>query len=87
MAYIVDQLFPPLRSDEVEDIEYSSFNYWRDPVPDLHDLDVTISSSGETKSNNGSPNASGTVTPTNTYTSTSQILNKSLPTIPESVKI
>lgn len=34
MAYIVDQLFPPLRDDQPA-IEYSNFNYWRDPVADF----------------------------------------------------
>lgn len=34
MTYIVDQLFPPLREDDGEEpaIEYSNFNYWRDPI-------------------------------------------------------
>ncbi|XP_063702391.1 phosphatidate phosphatase LPIN3 isoform X2 [Culicoides brevitarsis] len=79
MAYIVDQLFPPLHSEEsVEDIEYSSFNYWRDPVAELVDIDLNIS--------NPSPSTSGTATPTNL--NASQVLsNKSLPTIPENVKV
>ncbi|KRG04414.1 phosphatidate phosphatase LPIN3 isoform X2 [Drosophila mojavensis] len=37
MTYIVDQLFPPVKHDEV-DIEFSNFNYWRDPIPDLPEL-------------------------------------------------
>uniref|UniRef100_A0A336MZ72 phosphatidate phosphatase n=1 Tax=Culicoides sonorensis TaxID=179676 RepID=A0A336MZ72_CULSO len=80
MAYIVDQLFPPLQSDEsIEDIEYSNFNFWRDPVPDLIDSDLNSSS-------NSSPHNSGTVTPTNL--GASQVLsNKSLPTIPENIKV
>ncbi|KAH8284613.1 hypothetical protein KR018_005454 [Drosophila ironensis] len=34
MAYIVDQLFPPVKHDEAS-AEFSNFNYWRDPIPDL----------------------------------------------------
>lgn len=34
MAYIVDQLFPPI-NDKEESVEFSSFNYWRDPVVDI----------------------------------------------------
>lgn len=35
MAYIVDQLFPPVKKDVEESIEYSNFNFWREPVPDI----------------------------------------------------
>jgi len=38
MTYIADQLFPPLKPDETA-IEFSSFNYWRDPIADI-DLDL-----------------------------------------------
>ncbi|KAH8290501.1 hypothetical protein KR054_003652 [Drosophila jambulina] len=34
MTYIVDQLFPPVKHDEAS-AEFSNFNYWRDPIPDL----------------------------------------------------
>ncbi|XP_032573090.1 phosphatidate phosphatase LPIN3 isoform X7 [Drosophila sechellia] len=34
MTYIVDQLFPPVKLDEAS-AEFSNFNYWRDPIPDL----------------------------------------------------
>ncbi|XP_055837430.1 phosphatidate phosphatase LPIN3 isoform X3 [Episyrphus balteatus] len=34
MTYIVDQLFPPIKYDEGS-IEFSNFNYWRDPLPEL----------------------------------------------------
>ncbi|PNF27253.1 hypothetical protein B7P43_G05319 [Cryptotermes secundus] len=33
MSYIVDQMFPPPPEDTSED--FSSFIYWRDPIPDL----------------------------------------------------
>ncbi|XP_050327405.1 phosphatidate phosphatase LPIN3-like isoform X2 [Bactrocera neohumeralis] len=70
MTYIVDQLFPPIRDDEGA-VEYSNFNYWRDPIPEL-DL-VLDTSSAETNntnntSNNGEVNA---------------LLQKGLATIPE----
>lgn len=42
MAYIVDQLFPPM-NDREESVEFSNFNYWRDPVLDIdcdHLLDL-----------------------------------------------
>lgn len=40
MTYIVDQLFPPINDIE-ESVEFSNFNYWREPVPDLAiDLDL-----------------------------------------------
>lgn len=85
MAYIVDQLFPPIQSDE-EDIEYSSFNYWRDPVADIPDLlDLNISGGGSADSAASSGGGSGRSTP-NTMSAT-QILNKSLPTIPENIKV
>ncbi|XP_017865930.1 PREDICTED: phosphatidate phosphatase LPIN3 isoform X4 [Drosophila arizonae] len=41
MTYIVDQLFPPVKHDEV-DIEFSNFNYWRDPIPDLPELTTEL---------------------------------------------
>lgn len=34
MAYIADQLFPPIKEDEGS-VEFSNFNYWREPLPDL----------------------------------------------------
>lgn len=42
MTYIVDQLFPPIKlTDEDDCIEYTSFNYWRDPVCDVDVSDVS----------------------------------------------
>lgn len=41
MTYIVDQLFPPVKHDEVA-IEFSNFNYWRDPIPDLPELETAL---------------------------------------------
>ncbi|KAJ6642275.1 Phosphatidate phosphatase LPIN2 [Pseudolycoriella hygida] len=34
MTYIVDQLFPPINDIE-ESVEFSNFNYWREPVQEL----------------------------------------------------
>lgn len=34
MAYIVDQYFPPI-NDREESVEFSSFNYWREPILDI----------------------------------------------------
>ncbi|KAH8394814.1 hypothetical protein KR222_006532 [Zaprionus bogoriensis] len=41
MTYIVDQLFPPVKHDEVA-VEFSNFNYWRDPIPDLPELETAL---------------------------------------------
>lgn len=46
MAYIVDQLFPPV-NDREESVEFSSFNFWRDPVLNINcdhllDLNNTV---------------------------------------------
>ncbi|XP_011204863.2 phosphatidate phosphatase LPIN3 isoform X2 [Bactrocera dorsalis] len=67
MTYIVDQLFPPLRDDEGA-VEYSNFNYWRDPIPELDLVLDTSSAETNNTSNNGEVNA---------------LLQKGLATIPE----
>lgn len=41
MTYIVDQLFPPIKYDEVA-VEFSNFNYWRDPIPELPELETAL---------------------------------------------
>lgn len=84
MAYIVDQLFSPIKHIEEEDSEFTSFNYWREPVADI---DFNLDLSGSSQSGSGSstpvlstaPNAlqSGKVTPTST------LVQQALPTIPE----
>lgn len=35
MAYIVDQLFPPV-NDREESSEFSSFTFWREPLFDIN---------------------------------------------------
>lgn len=78
MAYIVDQLFPPIKHIEEEDSEFTSFNYWREPVPDI-DLSFDLSSSPQSGSGSSTPVTllSGKVTPTST------LVQQVLPTIPE----
>lgn len=49
MAYIVDQLFPPV-NDREESVEFSSFNYWREPVLDISDCDQLLYSKATTPS-------------------------------------
>ena len=47
MTSIVDQLYPPTNDSE-EPVEFSNFNFWRDPVPELNfelDLPNSIPSS------------------------------------------
>jgi len=41
MTYIVDQLFPPVKHDEVA-VEFSNFNYWRDPIVNLPELETAV---------------------------------------------
>lgn len=78
MAYIVDQLFPPIKHIEEEDSEFTSFNYWRDPVPDI-DLSFDLPGSPQSGSGSSTPVTllSGKVTPTST------LVQQVLPTIPE----
>ncbi|XP_055689858.1 phosphatidate phosphatase LPIN2 isoform X1 [Lutzomyia longipalpis] len=40
LADIVDQLFPPILADDFQSNEYSTFRYWRDPLPDINFLDI-----------------------------------------------
>ncbi|ETN61183.1 lipin-3 [Anopheles darlingi] len=73
MAYIVDQLYPPIKHIEEEDNEYTSFNYWREPVPE-----IDFNNTGDSYGNHATalPH-SGKVTPTAT------LVQQALPTIPE----
>lgn len=42
MAYIADHLFPPIQADDWCGYdEYSNFNFWRDPVPEIQMEAVT----------------------------------------------
>uniref|UniRef100_A0A1L8E5C0 phosphatidate phosphatase n=1 Tax=Nyssomyia neivai TaxID=330878 RepID=A0A1L8E5C0_9DIPT len=40
LADIVDQLFPPIRADDFQSDEYSTFRYWREPLPDINFVDI-----------------------------------------------
>ena len=82
MTYIVDQLFPPIKlTDEDVDIEYTSFNYWRDPVADM-EIEIPVAT----------PGSPGSTTATTGDLTKEQIKiaaalqviqSKPLPTIPE----
>ena len=82
MTFIVDQLFPPIKlTDEDDDIEYTSFNYWRDPVADM-EIEIPVAAPG-------SPGSSTTTTGDSSkdqikIAATLQVIqSKPLPTIPE----
>jgi len=74
MTYIVDQMFPPIVTDEEDNIEYTSFNYWRDPVFEI-DMDVSGSSASST--------SSGEAKDKSAVSALQAIQSKPLPTIPE----
>lgn len=64
MAYIVDQLFPPV-NDREESVEFSSFNYWREPVLDISDCDQLLDATMANLSAQPiTPTVSATTTPT-----------------------
>lgn len=87
MAYIVDQLYPPIKHIEEEDNEYTSFNYWREPVPEIDFNACDIS--GSSLSSSGAAAASATTTTTypapngGKITPTATLIQQALPTIPE----
>jgi hypothetical protein len=35
MSYIVDQMFPPPAESKMATEDFNSFNFWRDPIPEL----------------------------------------------------
>lgn len=35
MSYIVDQMFPPPAENKTATEDFNSFNFWRDPIPEL----------------------------------------------------
>lgn len=46
MTYIVDLLFPPIKVDEEEEdcfdsFNFNSFNYWRDPISNIIDMEIS----------------------------------------------
>lgn len=81
MTFIVDQLFPPIKPDEVTAIEFSHFNYWRDPIPEL---ELDLNENTGTVGGNGVVNV---MNPTPAINETTIIVNathsKALATIPE----
>lgn len=55
MTYIVDQLFPPV-NDREESFEFSSVNYWREPVFEI-DCDPLLETKGSKQiTDTGLPN-------------------------------
>lgn len=79
MTYIVDQLFPPMvKNDEDFDyMEYSSFNYWRDPISFIDvEVNATAAPSCSKQEKEEMENQSANALQL-------QIQSTSLPTIPE----
>ncbi|XP_058828258.1 phosphatidate phosphatase LPIN3 [Topomyia yanbarensis] len=81
MAYIVDQLFPPIKHIDEEDSEFTSFNYWRNPVADI-ELNFELSNSSQSGNGSlipalGNSLLAGKMSPTST------LIQQTLPTIPE----
>lgn len=75
MAYIVDQLFPPV-NDKEESVEFSNFNFWREPVLEfdcdyLLDLNISVSTNE---------------LPRVCKIPTTPVIDE-LPTIPENIKV
>ncbi|KAI8128683.1 hypothetical protein CVS40_1920 [Lucilia cuprina] len=85
MTYIVDQLFPPIKPDEVAAVEFSHFNYWRDPIPeiDLTLVDSINTSTGSNTTLNGSIGSGGSITNDQSNTTLNGSHSKTLTTIPE----
>ncbi|XP_052861602.1 phosphatidate phosphatase LPIN2 [Anopheles cruzii] len=79
MAYIVDQLYPPIKHMEEEDNEFTSFNYWREPVPDI---DFTTAAY-DSPSGDASSSTAASGVPTGKITPTATLIQQALPTIPE----
>ncbi|XP_037819727.1 phosphatidate phosphatase LPIN2 isoform X5 [Lucilia sericata] len=84
MTFIVDQLFPPIKPDEVAAVEFSHFNYWRDPIPeiDLTLVDSINTSTGSNTTLNGSIGG-GSTTNDQSNTTLNGSHSKTLTTIPE----
>ncbi|XP_053666493.1 phosphatidate phosphatase LPIN3 [Anopheles marshallii] len=81
MAYIVDQLYPPIKHIEEEDNEYTSFNYWREPVAeiDFNAFDIP----GLSLPSSGSASYPATLASSGKITPTATLIQQALPTIPE----
>lgn len=77
MAYIVDQLFPPV-NDREESVEFSSFNFWREPVVDIN-CDDFLDMNASTSSLNAQQNQ----VPRLQRTPPTPVTENDLPTIPE----
>lgn len=81
MTYIVDQLFPPIKPDEAAAFEFSNFNYWRDPIPEI---DLFLDESANNTTGGGSANTTlNNSVNSDANTTTNSSLSKTLMTIPE----
>ncbi|XP_061401684.1 phosphatidate phosphatase LPIN2 [Musca vetustissima] len=81
MTYIVDQLFPPIKPDEAAAFEFSNFNYWRDPIPEI-DLFLDESANNTTAGGSANTTLNNSVNSDNNA-SVNSSLSKTLTTIPE----
>ncbi|XP_075168983.1 phosphatidate phosphatase LPIN3-like isoform X2 [Haematobia irritans] len=79
MTYIVDQLFPPIKADEAAAFEFSNFNYWRDPIPEI---DLYLDDCANTTAGSASTTLNNSAVSENNATINST-LSKTLTTIPE----
>lgn len=82
MTFIVDQLFPPIvkSDDDGDNIEFTSFNYWREPIGNVEfELDIPTSSGLKPEKESKEP-----ANPAAASANALQIIQStSLPTIPE----
>lgn len=78
MTNIVDQLFPPINTIE-ESVEFSNFNYWREPVAEMDLMSMELAEVVAASSVGGGGGGSNQHTPT--------AHSKQLATIPENQKV
>lgn len=85
MTYIVDQLFPPIKPDEAAAFEFSNFNYWRDPIPeiDLFLEDSANTTAGTATNSSSSSTLNNSAVSDNNSTLNAASHSKTLTTIPE----
>lgn len=79
MTNIVDQLFPPINTIE-ESVEFSNFNYWREPVAEMDLMNMELGDTVPIVGGNGGGGGGS-----NQHTPTAH--SKQLATIPENQKV
>lgn len=77
MTNIVDQLFPPINTIE-ESVEFSNFNYWREPVAEMDLMSMELADAAVNSVGGGGGGS-------NQHTPTAH--SKQLATIPENQKV